>query len=198
MRMVSTRGNRKSLRAVCLGSVHLNPPGSPGQVDSPGSMGAPISGSQLNNGFAMNKTIYLAVSFLLFGILTTGCSTLTSLNGAKLPTAPVDSGQGQYQLSMKTEFGNPKVQRGVVDDSTTVQKVLEDSGAVSKFRSMEIEVLRKVPENGRTLRMQVSYDVKHKRVQPEQNYAIRPGDHVVVRPASSSPLGEFGRIIGIK
>lgn len=108
-----------------------------------------------------------------------------------------EGGQGSFTLSMESDFGPAKVYTGVVDDTMTIQKALEVSGAMKKYRNMEIEILRRVQESGRGLRMQVDYNVRKKGVDPTQNYAIHPGDRVLVRPAKSSPLGAVGRYLGL-
>ena len=126
----------------------------------------------------------LVLTCLLAG-LSTGCSSL-SMNRQSLPTGNADNGAGSYTVQLHKEFGASKSYTGQIDDSTTVQKALEDSGATSQFRSMEVDVMRKVAESGRVLKMPVEYQPRSKTVAPEQDYAIHAGDQIVVRPKSNS------------
>ena len=142
-------------------------------------------------------TIGLVVSILFLGSLTSGCATLTSLNRAELPTPNPSASQGSFTVSMETDFGGAKTYTGSIDDSMTISRALEISGAAKKYRVPEITILRRVEESGRGLRMDVDYDTKNKRIKPEQNYAIHPGDRIVVRAKKTSPLGSIGKHLGL-
>lgn len=145
----------------------------------------------------MKKNHYLLLTISLFSVVASGCASLTSLNGSAVPTPPTAGSKGSFTVSVESGFSSPKVYTGSVDDTMTIQKALEVSGATKKHRSPEIEILRRVEESGRGLRMQVDYDVRKKQVRPEQNYAILPGDRIVVRSKESSPLGSFGKYLGL-
>ena len=144
----------------------------------------------------MRRQIYLVFSIVIISLMGVGCASISSLNNAKLPTSP-GSGQGSFTVSMESDFGGTKLYTGSVDDSMTIAKALEVSGASQKYRVPEITILRRVEDSGRGLRMDVDYDSKNKRIRPEQNYAIHPGDRVIVRARKSSPLGAVGKYLGL-
>ena len=100
------------------------------------------------------------------------------------------SPNGMYSVEMHPTLGGAKQYKGALDGSTTVSKALKDSGAIRKFRSMDLEILRIVEHKGKSrgLRMPVDYNASLKRPSPEQDYALLDGDRIVVRPASSGSL----------
>jgi hypothetical protein len=66
----------------------------------------------------------------------------------------------------------------------TVQAALEKSGAIRRYRNMDISILRIVEGTGQPLVLKVSYQPAKKMVSTEQDYALLPGDRVLVEPAT--------------
>ncbi len=131
-----------------------------------------------------------ALLCLLAGVFISlsGCSTL-SLGSPGKPIAPGDA-TGGYTVEMHSSFSGIKGYKGSLDGNTTVSDALMASGATKKYRSMEVEVRRVVKKNGasRGLVMPVRYEPKTRNIPPEQDYALKNGDRVVVKPASGSSV----------
>lgn len=121
-------------------------------------------------------------------ILSTGCTSMTSLTHQDVPVE--SSPNGMYSVEMHPTLGSAKQYKGALDGTTTVAKALKDSGAVKKFRAMDVEILRIVEHKGKSrgLRMPVDYNASSKRPSPEQDYALLDGDRIIVRPVASGSL----------
>ena len=128
----------------------------------------------------------LAVGFITFGFAVSGCATL-SLNKTAEAEPPMEMGP-TYTVALKSSRADARIHTGHLDQPTTIQQVLEETGALAKFRSMNIIILRRVKETGRPLRLVVDFETSKRHVKPEQNYAIHPDDQILVESTNSSPL----------
>lgn len=126
----------------------------------------------------------LSLVFAVIGLA--GCSALRPSPSTDIPTGQ-DKGDF-YTVELHRKMAAPKMIALPLQDQATVQTALEESGAISMFRTMEIEVHRRVPETGRLLKMQVDYDPGQDQVRVEQDYALHPNDRIIVKPASKGAL----------
>lgn len=137
---------------------------------------------------------------LCSGILMTisGCAVFhPAVDPATIPAAPETKPiAGLYQVEMQTTFGKGKVYQGEIDGPITVQTVLERSGAIEKFRGMDIVLMRVVKESGVGLKMPVDYEIGDKSVRPEHDYAIHPNDRIIISSRSNNPLDKFVDAMG--
>ena len=143
------------------------------------------------------QSVFIAALFVgLFSSLS-GCSTLSGLNdSSQNPIAA--SSAGTYQVEFSGGFAKSSVYQGTLDEPHTVQTALERSGAIKKFRDMDITVLRIVEETGRGLKMPIRYDAGKKSVSPEQDYALFPNDRILVESVSNSMLDKMVDSVGGK
>lgn len=153
-------------------------------------MGSLMNQSLSDFNFLKSSFLFAIVSVC---IITTGCSTTTPLTSKPIPV--VDSAvaavpRGTYTVEMHPNLSAPKRYQGALTGNTTVSEALAESGAVKKFRSMEVEILRKVEQNGKTrgLKMPIDYQTNRKGPSPEQDYALLDGDRIVVRPKETSSI----------
>lgn len=113
----------------------------------------------------------------------------TSFSGcAAVPNAvPVDERASfpttgdRYAVDIDTGFGKPVHWEGPVTDGLTVHGALEASGTFRRIRVPEVEVIRVVPESGQLLRLKSQMQPGKRVVKYEQDYAILPGDRLIVR-----------------
>lgn len=134
----------------------------------------------------------------------TGCSTLPSTISAgglfseqSSDAVAAPGSQPLYMVDMQMPFNNSKQFKGTIAPGGTVQSALEESGAVKKFRSMSVSVMRKVEGEYKPLKMACEYDSTIRSVIPETDYALRHGDRIVVTPKQQNSgllqmLGTFG------
>jgi hypothetical protein len=123
-------------------------------------------------------TTLLAISF-------SGCAPLKPMSDSSVTPMAAESA-GSYRVEMQGGFGKKSVYSGQLTEPTTVQTAIEKSGAIKKFRNLDVSILRVVSETGQGLKMDVRFDPTEDAIVPEQDYAILPGDRIVVQPKSNN------------
>ena len=140
-------------------------------------------------------TLHTAAFCILLGAVmaSSGCSTIPLTQNADLPTAEAQSqaAHGVYEVVMKGSFSRESISRGVIDGPITVQEVLQRSGAIDKFRNMEITIMRVVKETGQGIKLPVDYQSGKKTVRTEQDYAIHPNDRIMIVSQSNNALDKI-------
>ncbi|MCA9150954.1 MAG: hypothetical protein KDA92_16695 [Planctomycetales bacterium] len=133
---------------------------------------------------------------LLLSAFSTGCAHLPA--GSAFPqwmsrdTAekPLDS-----QTTCSVEFRGGSKDKTIsvpVTSETRVQDVLEVSRATSKFRNLDVYILRATPQGPeRALKMACRFDRKERRIGFESDYAVLPGDRVIVSEDHSSRFDQI-------
>lgn len=125
--------------------------------------------------------------------LLSGCAALKpadkqDLPLGKSPNQPTDT----YTVEFSDGFGGNRVFTGKIDESKpTVQSALEQSGAWRRYRSLEIDVIRKIPGKFQPLKMPVDCQPSKKAVKYEQDYALHGGDRILVSPKNNNPLAKI-------
>ena len=105
---------------------------------------------------------------------------------------------GTYEVQIMGAMGKVNAFEGDIDGPITIQTVLERSGATKKFRNVDVTLVRKVKESGRELRLPCDYQTRSKRVLPEQDYAIHPGDVIFIQASTRNPLDKIVDAISAK
>lgn len=133
-----------------------------------------------------------ALSLITLCVIAQGCTAVKNGSESDFAAEPMEtSAMPGYAVRMEFNVGQPKIHRGHLTSPMTIQDVLEECGAIRKYRNMQIDILRKIPESGRTIKMAVDYDAGKKSVMVEQNYAIHNGDRISIKPMDSSPLDQL-------
>lgn len=123
------------------------------------------------------------------GLAFAGCSTTAQTGDAnptswlanETPAAGNEIPPGpHYTVEIRRAGHTTQFVRIPHAGDTHLQNVLEKSGATKKIRKMELYVLRTPPQGGPRQRLTAMYDVGDRRVAWESDYAVYPGDHVVV------------------
>lgn len=156
---------------------------------------------------------FLGVLALGLGTLVcTGCSTLMGRSKGPLDNLDVRSMKaagytfGKYgaEKPILTENGEPCVVLEVTNgkrhfekiplpegQSMFVSDIIRDAQLFKKIGKMKVSVLRPNGANKPPVRLDVDFDDKGKNVMEGQNYSLRPGDHIVVRPNETSFVGDM-------
>ena len=111
-----------------------------------------------------------------------GCSSLTSQESLAPPVQGVVHNHGFYKVIF-AHHRKPTIFNGTLRANETVREALQASGAMKKFKSVQVDLARRV-ESGRVLKLPVQFD-ENGNVMEEWNYAIHPGDELLVRRAAS-------------
>ncbi len=144
--------------------------------------------------------VYRLQSLLAAGLITCllcGCSSIPKLGKSDLPAEVAQEAEPQatYVVEMNPRFGKKIVYNGQITEPIRVQDALELSGAAKKFSEMSVDLYRRVPNNI-PLKLAVEFK-KGKKVRYEQDYALHPGDRIVVTPNSESPMDKvLGQVLG--
>jgi hypothetical protein len=161
-----------------------------------------MAAHRLPSGFAVLFLTIAGVSFF-------GCSTAQKENLETGMTQWVEGEEGEAQAAQPQPTGPTYIveirrpgystqhSRIQHQGATHLQDALTKSGAAGKLKRMELYVLRNPPGGGPRQRMTAEYDAAEKRVKWESDYAIYPGDHIVVIEDTSSEFDDMiSRLMG--
>ncbi len=140
------------------------------------------------------STRLLGTLFVWAFCATIGCARLGG--GLQTNTPPVALGTYTVQ-TVGGMFGN-KTKNYPLREGTTAQTVLEESGQLSSNRNFEIDILRKTNSEMGVVKLPVQFDAGKHRVKFETDYAIHPGDRILIRPLSYSPFDQVTQMMGAK
>jgi hypothetical protein len=93
-----------------------------------------------------------------------------------------------FTMTVEPSDGKPMEANLPLPGPINVQAVLEQSGVQKRFRRMEIELWRPLPQGHHKL--EVPYERAKQSVPASYDYSIRPGDRLIVREDNSSMLDD--------
>ena len=136
-------------------------------------------------------------------VLTTamvGCGTFklpaaldgfTPVGKSEVESEPAANSRGTFEVLKRSSSGKGGKSTQQLTGTVLLQDVLEASGAVKKFRSMEITIYRPVKGSPVPLQMQCNYDSGEDSVAESENYEIFPGDKILMEEVSGSKVGKY-------
>jgi len=139
---------------------------------------------------------------LLTGLLAVGCNALDAdkavfadarAKGAMSASSP--PGPNASRPSATVEFRSPSaapqpVKIALEGDAFHVQQAMEKAGAWKKYSRMNVELTRKTPQ-GRWTKMAVSCDRGKRKVDPQCDYQILPGDVLIIKEDPSTIVDDM-------
>jgi len=142
--------------------------------------------------FDLHRRTRIALASI--AILTMSGCAMIDTNGA--PPIPV-AGNGQaasaagqaITMEIRESGKKPEIKQFPLEQSSTVQQLLEQTRLVKKFRRMDIEVMRTAGDQ--RAKMTVKYDHTQGMVRPEYDYALHPGDHVIVQEVTKTAFDDM-------
>ncbi len=128
----------------------------------------------------------LAIVLLALSV-SGGCSLLTPRSATeemdRAANAPT------YKVIFANNLGgDPEIFTGRLTRPITVHEALVESGATQRYRSMLVDLARAVPEQNQVLKLPITWDTETDHVLEEQNYAVHPGDEILVRRDNAGPF----------
>ena len=138
-----------------------------------------------------------------------GCATMDSPSGGlnKLaggdpaaaltqPAAPAPT----YTVEVRAQNSKPAMKTMQLTGPTPVQQALEQSGAAKRFRRMHVTLMRSSGDERHKLELKI--DPNLGTIKPEYDYAVMPGDHLVVTENTATAFNDmfkdvapmFGRV----
>ena len=127
-------------------------------------------------------------------LLLCGCSVM-DIGGKQtlpLPEAAAMAAPGpaaSITMEIRPAGKKPEMTQLQLDNGTTVQQTLEKAKLIKRFRRMNIEVMRVTGEQ--RAKLDVKYDHTKARVNPLYDYALHPGDHLIVAQDTSTALDDM-------
>lgn len=91
------------------------------------------------------------------------------------PVAP----QAKVIVEMHPDKGESKLVERPLTEPTSVQQMLVQSGATKNFRRLTVDLVRPLPTGGYH-KIALSYNRESKRMNTESDYALQPGDRLII------------------
>ena len=141
----------------------------------------------------------LLACILLASTFAAGCSSLPSgaglplLGAAKKNEAPAEaSPQTMCTVEMHGSSKRPKAVQIPITPNTRVQDVLVASKAAKRYSAPDVVLVRQVQGGSdRSVKLACRYDRKENRIAWDSDYAVHPGDRIMVREDKSNPMGSM-------
>ena len=128
--------------------------------------------------------------------LANGCQTLTlgNLSGTDAPlqaaTSPGEKSP-TYTVQYHPSEGRPEKIDIPWEEGVCLQDALVRAEALKRFRRANIELYRKPPDQELYCKMEVHYDRGKRAIPPLYNYAVHPGDRLIVTEDPSDALDDM-------
>lgn len=123
--------------------------------------------------------------FVLSLAVSSGCSSMLTARKTDLPLEE-NGPKNTYSIVVDSPYSRDDVKYGEIKKGMTVQQALEEQGLVNKHRTSEITIMRPVPEKGQVIKMACEFQPGKPLVKFEQDYALHPGDRVVITPKKTA------------
>jgi hypothetical protein len=106
-----------------------------------------------------------------------------TLNAEVMPASPATGDPApqvdKYTVEIRSASGKAEALKQPLSGHICVQEALEQSAAATKFKRFDLELYRPLPGD-RWHRMVLEYDRSNHRVPAETDYALQPGDRLIV------------------
>jgi len=145
-------------------------------------------------------TLTAITGVLAISCLSTGCASLgkTSLFGAKAEVVKGENADvpssaapaGKFIVEMRTVGGKATASEHTISGPLNAHDALVQAKATKEFRRMKIELVRPLPSGG-WHRMPIEFDRSIKRITPDTDYAILPGDRLIVTEDASNIMTDM-------
>lgn len=141
----------------------------------------------------LNRFTLLGLAAILAGLV--GCSAFKEQVSPELRsqitpgTGPAAAPPAKYTVEVRPEQGKPQAIERDLTDQLHVQEALKQTGVAKKWARMDVEIYRPLPSGG-WHRMKLEFDREHHQVPPEYDYALLPGDRIVVTQDTSNIMDD--------
>ena len=153
--------------------------------------------------FTSRPLAFQTLAIVLVASTSIGCSTLTTsslstnleqqavvenpVQQASATTAAVET----CVVEVKSYTGKSRRFEVPVTNEMTVQDIVKAVQVRKLFSRITIELHRPVAKSRKPLKMPVTVDGFGKSVNPAYNYAIRPGDHLILKEDPSNTFDDM-------
>lgn len=146
-------------------------------------------------------------------LLSTGCA-VTPTDSQKSPLAALVGGSQSKQteeakptgpvvyVHVIPEIGRPRRVDVPYTQGATVQHAITQAKALKRFSNVKIEVIRTDKQTGQRVKMNSRYLASKRRIAISDDYALYPGDYIVVQEDTKTQLDQIldpvAKILGQK
>lgn len=95
-----------------------------------------------------------------------------------------------FYLEFRGDKKKPIMAKGTLTGPTTIQQAMQKANAFKKYRRLTAEIQRALP-NGSTHVLPCEFDLATRRINPQFDYAILPGDKIVVSEDTSTMIDDM-------
>ena len=139
---------------------------------------------------AIYKLTLVILGLAVMTVAQSGCSTLNTLASKPIPPMPEESANGMYMVDFVPFVGKSTSFKGQIRGNMTVQNALEESEAFKRVRNAKITIYRIVRGSGKPLKLPVTLMRGRRQVKFEEDYALHPGDRIVVETKGAAGLDQ--------
>jgi hypothetical protein len=135
----------------------------------------------------------MAGVILVIAAAGSGCTMLGSKDvGSLLEDDKPVAGEpaSAYQVIFVPTNGKPSQVVRTLSGQMHIQDAIAQTGADKKFRRIRVELMRPLPSGG-IHRVECDYDRATKRITPEFDYALLPGDKIIVNEDPSNLIDDM-------
>lgn len=96
----------------------------------------------------------------------------------------------KYRVTLFATGAKPAPRDLVYSGGLTLNDAVERSGARDRFGRMKLDLIRN-GDDGARHKMEVKLNKRSGRIEPLYDYAIRPGDHILITEDNTTELGRM-------
>ncbi len=145
---------------------------------------------------ALSLCIAVAAMSGCAGVGTQKTDLKSELSKGRTIAPDAADGTAKVDVIFQPEKGPPQRLERSLTEPTTVQQMLVQSGGIKKYRRIEVEVIRQRPSGGGHFTIPCEYDRATRQIDPVNDYALMPGDRVVIKEDTSTIIDDIMRSAG--
>jgi len=160
------------------------------------------------NFFRIHRLIQrpFAALLVLSLVCSTGCTFKAFQSPANVLTGNPLSGEEQvvakddvpvsnesYSIAVGNSWGKAKVVKEPFVRPIPLSEALKKQGLTKRFSDMDVTLVRVNPVTGTIVKMKAKYDPSADRVAIQNDYDVKAGDHIIVKPKLNTPLDDLAQ-----
>lgn len=160
----------------------------------------------MKNSFRFNPFLQnpLAAMLVLSLVLSTGCTFKAFQSPANVLTGnPLSSSESSvekddtpvsnesYSIAIGNSWGKAKVVKVPFVRAMPLSEALKKQGLTKRFSDMDVTLVRVDSVTGKIVKMKAKYDPSANRVSVQNDYDVKAGDHIIVKPKMNTPFDDL-------
>lgn len=113
---------------------------------------------------------------------SSGCTSMLTARNSAVPVEDVVQQKQGYIVQIESSYSKDLFLKGELKTGMTIQQALDEQGLASKHKASDITILRQVPESGKLVKMACEFQPGKPQIKFEQDYALHPGDRILIQP----------------